>query len=53
MKREKKMIKPTSVSLMPSTKQALYKVCQDENRSISYVVEKAIRKYLKLPNDKN
>lgn len=48
MSDEKKLEKPISVKVKPSTKQAIDKICHKEDRSISYVVEKCVRKYLGL-----
>lgn len=44
--REKKMEKPLSIKLTQSTKEALAKKCQQEERSFSYVIEKALKKDL-------
>jgi predicted transcriptional regulator len=44
----KKLEKPCSIKFMASTKEALDKTCQKEDRSLSYVVERAVRKDLGL-----
>jgi hypothetical protein len=48
MNKEKKLFNPISAKVLPTTKAALDKVCQKENRSISFIVEEALRKHLKL-----
>lgn len=44
--KEKKMEKPLSIKLTQSVKEALDKKCQQDERSFSYVIEKALRKDL-------
>lgn len=46
--KEKKLDKPVSVKLQPSTYEAINKIAEEEDRTISYVIEKSIRKALKL-----
>jgi len=46
--KEKKIEKPVSVKFMPSTKKAIDKACHKEDRSISYIIERAVRKNLGL-----
>lgn len=46
--KEKKMEKPLSIKIKPSTKESLDKVSQNEDRSLSYIIERAIRRDLKL-----
>jgi len=48
MNKEKKLLNPISAKVLPSTKSAIDKACQKENRSISFIVERALRKDLKL-----
>lgn len=48
MDKEKKMEKPVSVKIKASTKLAIDKACQKEDRSISYIVERAVRRDLNL-----
>ena len=45
--KERKMNTPYSIKLRQSTKDAIDKACQKEDRSISYIVERAIRRDLK------
>lgn len=47
-KKDKASQTPTVVRLKESTKEALYKKAYSEDRSISYLVEKAVRKDLGL-----
>lgn len=49
--KEKKMDKPISIRLMPSTKAALDKLIFKEDRSIGYIIERIIRQHLKLDNE--
>jgi hypothetical protein len=49
---EKKMEKPISIKLKCSTKEALDRIVINEDRSISYVIERCIRKQLGL-NEQN
>lgn len=46
--KEKKMDQVVGVRLRPTTKEALDKACHQQDRSISYIIEKALREYLKL-----
>ena len=46
--KEKKMDQVVGVKLRPSTKEALDKACHVQDRSMSYVIEKALRGYLGL-----
>jgi len=46
--KEKKNPKPHSIKFMPSTEKAINKVCQREDRSLSFIAERAIRKDLGL-----
>jgi predicted transcriptional regulator len=48
MAKEKKIQKPISIKLKPSTKEAVDKICHSDDRSISYVVEKCVRNSLGL-----
>lgn len=50
--KEKKMGKPISIKLKATTKAALDKACQKEDRSLSNIAERAIRKELNLDSDK-
>lgn len=45
---EKRSQTPTVVKLKESTKEALYRKAHDEDRSISYLVERAVRRYLEM-----
>jgi predicted transcriptional regulator len=47
--KEKKLEKPISITLKPSTKEAIDKACQKEDRSVSWIVERGVRKDLNLP----
>ena len=46
--KEKKMEKPLSIKIKASTKEALDKAVQKEDRSYSYIIERAVRKDLKI-----
>lgn len=46
--KEKKLEKPCSIKLKASTKEAIDKACQKEDRNFSYIVERAVRKNLGL-----
>jgi predicted transcriptional regulator len=46
--KEKKMDKPLSIRLKASTKEAIDKKAHDERRSVSYIIEEAVRKDLNL-----
>jgi predicted transcriptional regulator len=48
MSKEKKLLNPISAKVLPSTKAAIDKACHKQNRSISYIVEEALREHLKL-----
>lgn len=48
MNKEKKLLNPISAKVLPSTKEAIDKACHQQKRSISFIVEEAIRNYLKL-----
>jgi len=50
--REKKMEKPISIKLKATTKAALDKASQKEDRSLSNIAERAIRKELGLDEGK-
>jgi predicted transcriptional regulator len=50
--KEKKMEKPISVRFKESTKQAIDKICQKEDRSLSYIIERAVRAGLNLDEEK-
>lgn len=45
---EKKLLRPVSIKLRGSTKEAIQRICQKENRTMSFVIERAVRKELKL-----
>jgi hypothetical protein len=45
--KEKKLLNPDSIKFMPSTKDALIKACQQEDRTKSYITERALREDLK------
>lgn len=47
MNKEKKVIS-LSIRVKPSTKEALDKFCQKKNRSMSFVIEAVLRKFLGL-----
>lgn len=47
-KKEKKMLKPFSIRLQQSTRDALNKRCYKEDRSANYIIERALRRDLKL-----
>lgn len=44
--KEKKMDRPISIKLKRSTKEAIDRACQKEDRSASYIVEQAVRTVL-------
>lgn len=48
MQKEKKRDKPISFKVRSSTYQELYKIAYKEDRSVSYVIEKLLRKALNL-----
>ena len=48
MGKEKKLENPTSVKFTPTTKEAIDKACQQEDRSVSYIVERAVKRDLGL-----
>lgn len=44
--KEKKMDKPMSIKIKKSTKEAIDRACQREDRSASYIIEQAVRRVL-------
>lgn len=48
MGKEKKLEKPISIKVMPSTKDAVDRLSQKEDRSLSYIIERSVRRDLKL-----
>ena len=48
MEKEKKLEKPLSIKVRPSTKEVLDKISQTEDRSLSYIIERSVRRDLKL-----
>lgn len=45
---DKKTYKPTVIRFRQSTKDAIDRACHDEDRSLPYIVERAVRKHLGL-----
>ena len=52
MDKEKKMDKPISIRIKPSTKEAIDRTCLKEDRPMAYIIEKAVRIFLRLDTDK-
>lgn len=46
--KERKLSMPLSIRIRASTKQALEKLSREENRSLSYLIERSVREALKL-----
>ncbi len=50
--KEKKLEKPCSVKFRPSTMDALERAVQKEDRPLSYVIERAVRRDLGIDSSK-
>jgi hypothetical protein len=48
MKVKEKKQNPICIRFYPSTKAAINKYCHENDRDLSYIVEKAVRQYFRL-----